>query len=288
MSGRKIGTHGLRYSYAIHLLINNIQRVRPLIYNELQSDLIDGRETVPSTLRLPDGFYSDSPKRRVAALGETTEDMREALLSQVPEWPTMSPGSLNAWLVFLGPSPGNSPGKPWNYDPDPSIGHAHPGVAKYVDRKGFWNGIRGYAGAVFFDLEPSDACAATMVRNLDPTQSATTSRDWRMYIAARDVVEVLGKIIRPRLVIAIGGSREYTDKAFNELFSISKHEDGTLYSARARDARRWHSLSGFWNDGEPFLYVSPSGIHPSRRQVSREDSLAFLREQSDEARSLTQ
>ena len=131
--------------------------------------------------------------------------MREALVSQVPQWPAMSPGSLNAWLVFLGPSPGNSPGEPWNYDPNSSIGCAHPGVSEYVDRRGFWNHIREYARAVLYELGANDAYAATMIRNLNPTQSATATRDWRMYIAAREVVEVLGKVIRPRLVIALGG-----------------------------------------------------------------------------------
>ena len=241
---------------------------------------------MPTPLHLPVGFYSGIPRSRVSALTETTEDMREALLGEVSQWPTMSPGSLNAWLVFLGPSPGNSPGVPWNYNPNPSIGDAHPGVSEYVDRRGFWNRIREYARTVFYELDASEAYAATMVRNLNPIQSATATRDCRMYIAARDVVEVLGKIIRPRLVIAIGGSREYTDRAFSELFNTRKHKQGTLYTSQARDARQWHSLAGRWNDGEPFLYVSPSGIHPSRRQVSVMDCLGFLRQMSDEARSL--
>ena len=63
-----------------------------------------GRKTIP------DGFYSAEPEARVAALGQASSDLREALMAGLPTWPTMSPGSLNAWLVFLGPSPGGSPG----------------------------------------------------------------------------------------------------------------------------------------------------------------------------------
>ena len=116
----------------------------------------------------------------------------------LPSWPVFSPGSLNAWLVFLGPSPGNSPGSSWNYDPLPSVGGAHGGVAEYVDRRGFWNGIRKFARTIFPELSPTDVYAATMVRNLDPEQSATGPTGGHMYPAAIQVTEVLGKLIRPR------------------------------------------------------------------------------------------
>ena len=150
-----------------------------------------------------------------------------------------------------------------------------------------WNGVRDYARAVFHELGASDAYAATMVRNLDPIQSATAPTGSHMYIAARQVVEVLGKVIRPRLVIALGGSRQYTDDAFRDLLSIREHKVGTLHTASSRDERRWFSLVGTWDCGEPFLYVSPTGIHPSLRHVSRGDTLVFLRKKSDEARALT-
>ena len=236
--------------------------------------------------RLPIGFYSGDPRKRVIALANITEDGRVALLNQVPEWPAMSPGSLNAWVVFLGASPGGSPGGAWTYDPRPSVGGAHPGVAEYVDGRGFWNGIREYAGAIFHELATWDAYAATMVRNLDPVQSATAPKGRRMHAAAKQVVDELGKVIRPRLVIAIGSSRKYTDAAFRELPGLRKRQAGVLYSASARKPLQWHSLVGCWDSGDPFLYVSPAGIHPSLRHVSQGDTLGFLRKHGDEARAL--
>ena len=235
---------------------------------------------------LPDGFYSGEPRERVAALADATEEIREALLNRVPEWPVMSPGALNAWLVLIGPSPGNSPGGAWTYDPRPSIRRAHPGVAEYVDGRGFWNGVREYARAVFPELGDLDAYSATMVRNLDPVQSATAPKGPRMRIAARQVVEVLGEIIRPRLVIAIGGSRQYADPAFKALSNVRERRTGILYTSLSREERPWFSLVGSWKSGDPFLYVSPSGIHPSLRHVSREDSMVFLCKKSEEARTL--
>ena len=235
---------------------------------------------------LPLGFYNAQPQERVAALYQTTSNLRDNLMTGLPDWPIYSPGSLNAWLVFLGPSPGNSPGGLWNYDPLPSFGRAHGGVAEYRDRRGFWNGIREYARAIFPELSPANAYAATMVRNLDPKQSATAPTGGHMYPAAVQVTEILGRLVRPRLVIALGGARKHTDKAFQNVASINHMDSGTLYTAKKGNECRWFSLKGSWHTGEPFLYVSPTGIHPSLAHVSRQDSLRFLDQQSKVARSL--
>ena len=234
---------------------------------------------------VPPGFYSAVPQERVVALGHATSALRKVLM-RGHGWPTMSPGSLNAWLVFLGASPGDSPRLPWNYDPLPSVGVAHGGVAEYVDGKGFWNGIREYARTIFPELCPADAYAATMVRNLVPEQSATAPTGKRMPAAALQVAEVLGELIRPRLVIAIGSAREHTDRVFRKLPGAKEMDSGTLHTSKSCFTREWFSLTANWESGDAFLYVSPTGIHPSRRQLSREDTLDFLRRQSEVARAL--
>ena len=237
---------------------------------------------------LPCGFYSAQPQERTRALRHATIELRNHLMAGLPDWPMFSPGTINAWLVFLGASPGNSPGGPWNYDPLPSIGGTHPGVAEYVDANGFWNGIRQYACATFPELDPADTYAATMVRNLVPEQSATapSGKRMKMNMAAVQVTEILGRLIRPRMVIAIGGAREYTNQAFRQLADIKCLDSGVLYTAKAGEERSWFSLKGKWDGGFPFMYLSPKGIHPSRRQVSQEDTLSFLSEQSKAARAL--
>ena len=235
---------------------------------------------------LPAGFYSAVPEERVAALKAATPELRDRLMSGLPSWPLFSPGSLNAWLAFLGPSPGHSPGASWDYDPLPSVGGAHGGVAEYLDIKGFWNGIRRFSTEVFPELAPEDAYASTMVRNLDPGQFAVAPRGAHLHLAAEEVRVVLGKLIRPRLVIAIGGARRYTDPVFQKLHGAGNYASGVLYTSLKGDKRPWHALSGTWASGEPFLYVSPSGIHPSLPHVSIADTVRFLREQSEAARSL--
>ena len=234
---------------------------------------------------VPPGFFSAVPQERVAALGHATSVLRKVLMTGY-SWPTMSPGSLNAWLIFLGASPGGSPRLPWNYDPLPSIGVAHGGVAEYVDGKGFWNGIREYARTIFPELYPADAYAATMVRNLVPEQSATAPTGKRVSAAALHATEVLGELIRPRLVIAIGSARKHTDRVFRKLPDAIEADSGILHTSKSRLTLEWFSLAASWESGDEFLYVSPKGIHPSRRQVSREDTLEFLCQQSEVARAL--
>ena len=238
-------------------------------------------------ITLPAGFYSPIPKERVAALRQATPELRESLMQGLPEWPRKSPGSLNAWCVFLGPSPGVS-GKNWNYCWLPSIGGAHPGVSEFKDRKGFWeNGIRRYAHAIFPELKPSDAYAATMVRNLVPDESATapTSRG-RMRTGARQAIDALDKLIRPRLVIAFRDAGKYITPILEGMAGSNTFSTGTLYSSRAGNQHKWRSIRGAWESGEEYLYVCAVGIHPSRPQVSIQDTLDFLRQQSEAARTL--
>ena len=235
---------------------------------------------------LPAGLYSAVPKERVAALKTATPELRERLMSGLPSWPLFSPGSLNAWLVFLGPSPGNSPGECWNYDPLPSVGGAHGGVAEYQDGKGFWNWVRTVSIAVFSELTAEDAYAATMVRNLVPEQSAVGPQGAHMPSAAREALKVVGELIRPRLVISIGGARRYTDPVFRNVPGSRQVSAGFLYSSGQGNRHSWFALASNWPSGDPFLFVAPIGVHPSRRQVSLSDTMRFLREQSEVARSL--
>ena len=235
---------------------------------------------------IPSGLYSAVPEERVHALNHTTGEQRTTLMAGLPEWPIMSPGSLNAWLVFIGASPGNSPGDDWNYDPLPSIGGPHPGLSEYEDRNDFWNSTREYARTILPELRPCDAYAATMVRNLVEEQAANAPDGPHMYAAADQAVEVLDKLVRPSLVISLGKARKFTDRTFGKMTTTKHCDSGVLFSSIAANKHKWFSLTGRWETGEAFLYVSPVGIHPSRKQISRDNTLDFLRDQSKVARSL--
>ncbi|MXX53178.1 MAG: hypothetical protein F4Z35_04365 [Dehalococcoidia bacterium] len=61
---------------------------------------------------------------------------------------------------------------------------------------------------------------------------------------ADEVVRVLSMLVRPRLVVSMGGAREFTDRAFRKVPGIEKFDSGVLYTAEARQKRRWFSLTG--------------------------------------------
>jgi hypothetical protein len=234
----------------------------------------------------PQGFFGITASERVAALRATSAPYRDVLLSGV-RWPRMSPGGLNAWLVFIGPSPGASPGHAaWDYDPRPSIGGPHPGLSEYEDANGFWAGIRAFARAVFPDVAVGDAYALTMVRNLDEELAAVGPKGSHMVKAAANVVGDLGRIVKPRLVVAIGGARKYCDDAFRDIAHTIPHRSGLLFTALKRHQRSWSSRVGVWPGGQKYLYVSPSGIHPSLPHVSQPDAIEFLTMQAEQARIL--
>ena len=224
---------------------------------------------------LPPNLYSPLASERVLALKEATLTLRDRIFGENSiVWPKYSPGTINTWLTFLGPSPGNSPGKPWLYDPKPYIGGAHPGVSEYQDKKNFWKRIRQYSRKIFSELAAEDAYAQTMVRNLDPQQAAIGPKGHHMTKAAIEVVDILANVNRPKLIISLG-ARDYCDPAFQSYAETLSYNSGILYTSKSPDERPWFSLAGKWPTGEKYLYVSANGIHPLLSHVSEEDTFNF-------------
>ena len=228
-------------------------------------------------------LYSDNPKQRVDSLSIITCKEKRRILNTIDhKWPKYSPGSINSWLVFLGSSPGVSPGEPWNYAHEPTRGKAHPGVSEYKDARGYWDGIRQFSKATFFDLSEEDAYSMTMVRNFDSTPSPSGPKGKHMLAAGKTAYEDLNKVVKPKLVIALGSVRKYADK----LFGKEEVRCGVLYTARKRRERKWTAKKGSWSTGETYLYVTISGVHPSLYHISKEDTLELMKEISNEAREL--
>jgi hypothetical protein len=76
-----------------------------------------------------------------------TPDLEEKIRSIYKNWPKYWWGAANAWLVFVGPSPGNSKAKPinWKTERYPTIGTPHPHFINRVDSTRFWPRLRdGY------------------------------------------------------------------------------------------------------------------------------------------------
>ena len=130
---------------------------------------------------------------------------------EVPDpWPAFWTGVSNPWLVFLGPSPGNSPGKVQAAGGlrAPTLGTPHPHVEEYVDSNGFWERIRewshrSFALAGVFD-SPRDSLSSVLVGNILATSAGDSSKLDASELRAG--IPPAAKIIRwlhPRLVVTM-------------------------------------------------------------------------------------
>lgn len=97
-----------------------------------------------------------------------------AVRERYPWWPRYWFGSVNAWLVFLGPSPGASGSRAINWERDqfPTLGRLNEHVRAFPDSQGFWDRLRewiaeGYGrGGVFKRKELEAALAMSMLGNV--------------------------------------------------------------------------------------------------------------------------
>ena len=150
-------------------------------------------------------IHHPDPVKRLAAARAAPQPQA------VPDtWPAFWTGVSNPWLMFLGPSPGNSPGKAQAAGGlrAPTLGAPHPHVEGYIDSNGFWERIRewshrSFALAGVFDA-PTDSLSSVLVGNI----LATSAGDSRKLDASelRGGIPPAAKIIRwlqPRLVVTM-------------------------------------------------------------------------------------
>ena len=111
-----------------------------------------------------------------------TSDLDAKIRSIYKNWPKYWWGAANAWLVFVGPSPGNSKSKPinWVTEKYPSIGIPHPHYINRIDSTGFWPRLREWArnsfqiANVFNDED--DALSMVLLANVLDTREGDSTK----------------------------------------------------------------------------------------------------------------
>lgn len=112
-------------------------------------------------------IYDPNPRERLKSARAVAAQTESSVA-----WPPYWTGVSNAWLVFLGPSPGNSPGKVVAEGGirTPTLGLPHPHVATYEDSNGFWPRIRQWTHQAFslsgVFTEPKDSLSLVLVGNI--------------------------------------------------------------------------------------------------------------------------
>jgi hypothetical protein len=192
----------------------------------------------------------------------------------MPEtWPAFWTGVSNPWLVFLGPSPGNSPGKaPAIGGPRaPTLGAPNPHVETYDDSNLFWRRIREWSHRSFelagvFD-ELNDSLSSILVGNV----LATNAGDSRKLDISdlRKGVPRAAEIIRwlqPRLVVTMDKriSRPLVEALITEGMTVAATQRWPVPAKNQRYAF-YRPQSWDVHDDKSSIRVLEAPQHPTKR-----------------------
>jgi hypothetical protein len=172
-------------------------------------------------MRNNDQLWAADPQTRLQAAraldGRELEAIRQELLQGCPQarWPYGCNTSINPWVVFLGPSPGNSPeAGDQNFSGAregvwPTAGTPVHAFGEYHDPKGFFVKLRQLAISIVSaasrgKLAGRDALALAGMMNLDSGASGEASQVVASPKFAEWVVNATFRRLRPRWVIGLG------------------------------------------------------------------------------------
>ena len=112
--------------------------------------------------RTPTGSTRTTPPPRLAAARGSRAERGRRSLAAPSAWPADSPGSCNAWLLFVTSKPPTwrDPLHPWVERPL-TLGEPHEGFL-YPDPIGFWDEVRRWAVELFRLREPSWSTAESL------------------------------------------------------------------------------------------------------------------------------
>jgi len=163
------------------------------------------------------GLWSDNPRERLAAARDSAIvgdwPLRISETAPMQPWPFGMPTSINPFVVFLGPSPGNSPAEgdidykrrpPY---PMPSVGVPHPKL-NYRDPRGYWDRVRELGSVIIQGHSPgmskADTYALIGQLNLGTGAFGKAMNAPLEEAYCRWVPEVLLDYLKPAYVILLG------------------------------------------------------------------------------------
>ena len=203
------------------------------------------------------GLYANGPAQRLDAARALRGRARKKVLARTPAWPPDSPGSLNAWLLFVTTKPPSwrDPLHPWVERPL-TIGEPHEGFL-YPDPIGFWDEVRRWAVELFRSHEP----AWSTGESLSLTTLVHVGSDPAQLAVARD-------LCRPRVIVFLDEPawQSASLDVATEPFSVpDPHRAGQVYE-------------GWWGTTAAGEVVGKSPQHPTMHRLYRADDLtAWLR-----------
>jgi hypothetical protein len=202
--------------------------------------------------------YANDPVERLAGARDLNRRGRKALLERVPtDWPPYSPGSVNAWLLFVTTKPPAWTDDLVLWEERPlTIGEAHEGFF-YPDPLGFWAEIRKWTLELLRPHAPdwgvNEALSVTTLLH----QADDPSR-----------LQHALELCQPRTILFLDEpSWERSGVSVREVphYINDPHREGQVYE-------------GFWAGRAGGATIGKAPQHPTMHNLYREeDMLAFLR-----------
>jgi hypothetical protein len=202
-------------------------------------------------------LFSARADERLHAARTLSRRAKKSLEEAAADWPDHSPGSLNAWLLFVTTKP-----PIWQdnlvlwKDLPPTLGEAHENFF-YPDPLGFWAEVRRWANQ--------------LVRLQQPNMSVPDTLGVTTLVHINDEVarfERTMQICRPRLVLFLDEpSSERSGLRFSHVhhYITDPHRPKQVYE-------------GFWGKTEDGVVVGKAPQHPTTHNLYRaEDMSGFLR-----------
>jgi hypothetical protein len=203
------------------------------------------------------GLYASDPARRLDAARALQGRARKKVLARTPPWPPDSPGSCNAWLLFVTTKPPawRDPLIQWT-DRPLALGEPHEGFL-YPDPIGFWEEVRRWAVELFRLQQPTWSTS----ESLSLSALVHVGRDPGQLTVARE-------LCRPRLIVFLDEPAWQSadlDVATTALSVPDPHRPGQSYE-------------GWWGTTPDGSVVGKSPQHPTMHRLYRaEDLTAWLR-----------
>ena len=178
----------------------------------------------------------------------------------VSKWPEHCKGTINAWLLIVGPSPGDSPtGVPTPdqmHDYQPLIGCPHLGFY-YPDKRHYWEKVRGLAENFFSEFKLNSNAALSMMFHVDiSAESSGKQLSKEKLLSDAPRTEIIFRTTRPKCIIPL------TQRVFDILREFYKPcvlKSGELFYGR------YHPEWELWDWGcSGRVLVARTPNHPSR------------------------
>ncbi len=228
-----------------------------------------------------EALFSPDPRTRWAAAmqyaQEKGNELDREIVDRYKSWPKYWWGTANAWLVFLGPSPGNSGGNAidWNRERLPTLGKPHEHFKTQWDSRGFWDRLRewtiqAYKLAGVFPDDEEAALGLTLLANvLSQKAGKEKGIPEEALVEAMPTVVTQLELVRPRIVVSLTERIfELVYREFQKRYKVAPPRKSTLVKTTTRkkgkkvefQPKYFHIKTNFG-----LLLIARAPIHPSHQ-----------------------